>query len=292
MFIVVGGTVFLFGANVVLKKKVDRQTSQLKEDIKKRRAVEKELREHREDLEKKVKKRTEELEESLEELKTFTYSVSHDLRAPVRAMKGFSGILLEESGDKLDDTGKEYLKRINTSAENMDDLISDLLRYGRLTHEKMEVQDVSLRDVVDEAVSEFGEEIERTGARVKTIGEFPDVIANRMILKQCCFNLIENALKFVEDEKIPEVEIRANKMNGYVRLEVKDNGIGIAKEHHDKIFRVFERLHGCEVYSGTGVGLAIVRKGIERMGGEVGVKSEPGRGSIFWIRLPVSEGDG
>ncbi len=291
MFIVVGGIVFLFGTNLVLKKKVDQRTVELRDDIRKRKAVEKELREHRENLEKTVEKRTMELQGSLEELKTFTYSVSHDLRAPVRAMEGFSGILLEDSGDKLDETGKEYLERINASAHNMDKLITDLLKYGRLTHEKMEVKRVPLRRLVNEAISEFGDEIESTGARVKINGEFPDVIANEMILKQCISNLLENAIKFVEDGKVPEVEIRTIIMDGEMRLEVEDNGIGISKEYHDKIFQVFERLHGREVYSGTGVGLAVVRKGIERMGGKVGVDSELGKGSIFWIQLPVSEGD-
>ncbi len=289
MFIVVGGIVFLFGTNLVLKKKVDLRTAELRDDIRKRKSVEKDLREHRENLEDTVEKRTKELQGSLEELKTFTYSVSHDLRAPVRAMKGFSGILLEESGDKLDDTGKEYLERINAATHNMDKLMSDLLRYGRLTHEKMEVKRVPLRRSVDDVISEFSDEIESMGAKVKTNGKFPDVIANEMILKQCISNLLENALKFVEDEKVPEVEIRSIMMNGDVRLEVGDNGIGIAKEYHDKIFEVFERLHGREVYSGTGVGLAVVRKGIERMGGKVGVDSEPGKGSMFWIRLPMAE---
>ncbi len=275
MFIVAGGIVLLFGVNIVLKKKVNRRTSELREDIRKRKGVENELREHREELEEKVNKRTEELQESLDELKTFTYSVSHDLKAPVRSMQAFSGILLDEFGDELDDTGVEYLERINSSAKNMNILISDLLRYGHLTHEEMELERVSLQDVVEEVISDLKDEIESTEAIVKVSGRSSDVRANRMILKQCISNLLGNAIKFVEEERVPDIEINTKDVDGYARLEVKDNGIGIDKEYNDKIFRVFERLHGREVYSGTGVGLAIVKK--EQSGWEVKLESNRNR---------------
>lgn len=287
ILIIACGAVFLIGTSIVLKRKVDQRTSELREDIKKRKEVEKELREHEENLEKTVQRRTEELQNSLDELKTFSYSVSHDLRAPVRAMEGFSSILLEDYGDGLDETGKDYLKRIHDSAQNMDRLISDLLKYGRLTHEAKELKRVSLENVVQEVISDLEDKIDYSGARIKTSGDFPDVTANKTILKQCVSNLVKNAVKFVEDGEQPEVDIRGEKVDDKVRLEVKDNGIGIPEEHHEKIFDVFERLHGRETYSGTGVGLAIVRKGIERMNGEVGVRSEPGKGSIFWITLPL-----
>ncbi|MFO7990862.1 MAG: ATP-binding protein [Thermoplasmata archaeon] len=289
IFIIAVGTVFLIGTSIVLKRKVNQRTSELREDIKKRREVEIELRKHEENLEKTVQQRTEELQDSLEELKTFSYSVSHDLRAPVRAMEGFSSILLEDYSDELDQTGRDYLKRIHNSSQNMDRLISDLLKYGRLTHEAKEVKRVSLENVVKDVISDLEDEIEDSGAHLKTTGVFPDVTANKTMLKQCISNLIKNAIKFVENGKRPEIEISGEKVGNEARVEVKDNGIGIPEEHQEKIFDVFERLHGRETYSGTGVGLAIVRKGIERMGGEIGVESTPGEGSTFWITLPLGE---
>ena len=281
--------VFLFGVNIFLKKKVDKQTIDLREDIEKREAVEEELREHRERLEEMVNQRTKDLQDSLEELKTFTYSVSHDLRAPVRAMEGFSGILLQEYAEDMEEPAKDYMVRINAAAKNMDKLITDLLRYGRLTHEEIRVRELPLRQVVDDAVLQFKGELEKTGATVTVAGDFPRVIANDFILKQCILNIIENAVKFVDEGTTPEIEIRSKTLKDSTILEVKDNGIGISEEYHDKIFNVFERLHGGDAYSGTGVGLAVVRKGIERMGGRVGVRSKPGTGSVFWIELPLVE---
>jgi signal transduction histidine kinase len=234
------------------------------------------------------KKAEEALKESNDELEAFSYSVSHDLRAPVRAMQGFARVLVEDYGEKLDDAARDYLDRIVSGACRMDNLIQDLLVYSRLGHTELSLGPISLKQLIHEIVRQITPDIEVRKAEVFISDDLPEVVANKMALGQALENLITNGMKFMPDGVTPKVRIEAQTIGRLVRLWIIDNGIGIPEEHHSRIFRVFERLHTAETYPGTGIGLAIVRKGIERMNGRVGLESSPGQGSRFWIELPAA----
>jgi PAS domain S-box-containing protein len=244
---------------------------------------------HAAELEARVEERIAELAEANAELEAFAYTVAHDLRAPLRAMAGFSAALAEDYGESFDAAGRDYLERIVSAAARMDELIRDLLAYARLSQAEIVLEPVALDAVVAEAVAQHESEAAATGARVVVAPGLPAVQASRATLVQVLSNLVGNALKFVVPGAAPVVRVRAEAQEGAVRLWVEDEGIGIPPEHAARVFRVFERLHGQEAYPGTGIGLAIVRKGIERMGGRVGVESEPESGSRFWIELPPAK---
>jgi signal transduction histidine kinase len=212
-------------------------------------------------------------------------------------MEGFSQALLEDYADRLDPVGQDYAHRIAAAAQHMDILIQDLLGYSRLSRIEMKLRPVVLEGVVQEALSLLTSEIQEKSAQVAVERPLPRVVGHQATLVRMVENLLSNAVKFVAPDVQPQVRVWAETIpttrppdhpTTLVRLWVEDNGIGIASEHHERIFRIFERLHGVETYPGTGVGLAIVRKGMERMGGRVGVESEPGLGSRFWVELPRS----
>jgi PAS domain S-box-containing protein len=246
----------------------------------------------REEYATELERRTEELREVNAELEAFSYSVSHDLRAPLRALRGFSEALLEDHAQALDEEGQEYARRIGDAAQRMDRLIEDILAYSRLSRAQLRLQPVSLTRVVAEALRELKHEVSTRGARVRVEQRLPEVMSHQTTLVQIVSNLMTNALKFVAPGVRPQMRIWAEPLAasaaGTVRLYIEDNGIGIAPEHTERIFGVLERLHGAEAYPGTGIGLAIVRRGIERLGGRVGVESNPGGGSRFWLELPAN----
>lgn len=227
----------------------------------------------------------EKLKEVNEELEAFGYSVAHDLRAPLRAMQGFARAMLEDCADQLDDTGREYAQRIVGAGQRLDGMIQDLLAYSRVARTDIELHPTPLETAVAQALSALQTEADAREAQILVEGPLPQVLAHSTTLAQVIGNLISNALKFTAPGVAPEVRVWAEERGSAARLWVQDNGIGIAPEHHKRIFRVFERLHGVEAYPGTGIGLAIVRKGVERMGGRVGVESEVGKGSRFWIEF-------
>lgn len=247
------------------------------------------VQDSRHELEGRVKTRTNELQERNEELESFAYSISHDLRAPLRAMDGFSQALLEEYGDRLDATGRQYAERVKAGARRMDMLIRDLLAYSRMTRADIRVSPIELDRVIRNATEQVEGDARAKGARVVVEETMPRVMGHEATLTQVVMNLVANGIKFVPAGRVPEVRIRTEARNGQVRLWILDNGIGIPKEYHERIFRVFERLHRTDEYPGTGIGLAIVRKGVERMGGRVGLESEPDKGTSFWIDLPRAE---
>jgi PAS domain S-box-containing protein len=240
-------------------------------------------------LERRVEERTRALEEVNQELKAFSYTVSHDLRAPLRAVEGFAEILLDEFGDKLGEDGQRYAKRIVDAAARMDDLIEDLLAYSRLTSSDLHLQRVELAALVEKATAELSESPDYASARIEVRPPFPAVHAHRTVLRQVVLNLLSNAVKFVPKGRNPDIKVWSEARDDAVRVWVEDNGIGIAPEHQSEIFNVFQRLHAPGAYPGTGIGLAIVRRGVERMNGESGVISELGKGSRFWIELPQAE---
>jgi signal transduction histidine kinase len=229
------------------------------------------------------------LQESNAALDAFAYTVSHDLRAPLRAMQGFSTALLEDCGDQLSPQGKEYATRVIAAATRMDALIQDLLTYSRLSRTDIVLEDLPLDVAVDTVLQRLSAVITDRQAAIEVLRPLPAVHGHRATLQQCLINLIGNALKFTAPGAVPQIRLRAETANGWVRLWVEDRGIGIAAEYCERIFRVFERLHGAEAYPGTGIGLAIVKKGVERMAGRTGVDSVSGHGSRFWIELPLGK---
>ena len=239
---------------------------------------------HMEELEQRVTERTAELDDSNRELDAFAYSVAHDLRAPLRAMHGFADAVLEDHGPDLGDEGRDYLNRIIKSAKSMDTLIQDLLAYSRIGRTKLELEKVSLAELVQETLVELHQEIAASSAQVETAVPPLTVLAHRVTLKQVLLNLVSNALKFVAPGKTPQIRIWVVARQGMVEICIRDKGIGIAPEHRERIFNVFERLHGAEAYPGTGIGLSIVKKGLARMHGEVSVESDS-NGTTFHARL-------
>jgi PAS domain S-box-containing protein len=280
-----------FLADVVITPLFDRAGrlqgfTKVTRDVTGRKELEQQLRRHAEELE----RRTRELQDANAALEAFGYSVSHDLRTPLRNMQTLAQVLLEDHADRLDEGGRDFCRRIAQAARKMDTLINDLLAYSRLSRTDLSLGRVDLNGIVAEARATLADEIDGRGAEVTVAGPLPAVAGHRVTLVQVVTNLLGNALKFVAPDVKPKVHVRAEDRGRFVRLWVEDNGLGIAPEHRERIFSVFERLHGEESYPGTGIGLAIVRKGVERMGGRAGVESEPGRGSRFWLDLPKSGG--
>jgi PAS domain S-box-containing protein len=251
-----------------------------------------ELVERSAELEMQVAARTAELRRTIDFLESFCYSIAHDLRSPLRAMQGFAFALMEDYSDRLNHRGKDYAQRIMNSCLRMDKLLVDLLDYGRLSHISLPQKKVSLSAEVHEALEGLAGQLTVSGAVIEIQEPLPEVIGNSTILLQVLTNLISNAVKFVRKDVTPHVRIYAEpKQGNSVRLNVRDNGIGIEPHLQPKIFRAFEKLHPEDFYPGTGIGLAIVQKGIERMGGRVGVESEVGKGSRFWFELPLARSD-
>ncbi|MGZ8919855.1 MAG: PAS domain S-box protein [Limisphaerales bacterium] len=261
-------------------------------DITERKRTEESIKEMNQELEVRVQRRTAALQESKEQMEAFSYTVAHDLRAPLRGMQGFAHALMDDYQSKLDQEALDYLGRIMSSAERMDALIQDLLEYSRLSGSDLTFRSVPVKDVVQNALERHAGDIQKTRAEVQVQLERGFVKAHPATLENAMSNLVANALKFSRPGIAPKLTIRAIDKGEMVQISVQDNGIGIAPEHHGRIFRVFERLHGEQSFPGTGIGLAIVKKGVERMGGRVGVESEAGEGSLFWIELPKAAEEG
>lgn len=242
------------------------------------------LRSENRELERRVAQRTAELEAANQELEAFSYSISHDLRAPLRAVNGFAGIVLEDYGSLLPEEGQRYLERIRKGGQRMGDLIDDLLAFSRLSRQPMTRRAVDNRRLVQEIIEELAPQPASNQLELR-IGELPPAVGDPALLKQVWANLISNALKYSRGRTPPVVEIGSSQDNGENIYFVRDNGTGFDMRYAEKLFGVFQRLHREEEFEGTGVGLAIARRVIHRHGGRIWAESEIGRGATFYFSL-------
>jgi PAS domain S-box-containing protein len=250
-----------------------------------------ESKQHAATLEATVAERTALLRETIGALEAFSYSIAHDMRAPLRSMQGFADILLTEYADKLDATGQGFLKRIAASASRMDRLIQDVLSYSRVVRADMPLETVNVESLLRGIIESYPT-LAPEKADILLESPLPPVLGNEAMLTQVFSNLLGNAVKFVAMGVKPRIRVWAREGGtagaegvppGFIRIHFQDSGIGVAADQHEKIFAIFQRVD--KAYEGTGIGLAIVKKAVERMAGKVGVASEPGAGSIFWIEI-------
>lgn len=245
-----------------------------------------ELKKRKEDLELEVAARTAALTDTVQHLEAFAYTISHDLRAPLRAIKGLTLALREDYSPLYDEQGKDFADRVVDAVERMEQLIAALLSYSRIGKGEVPVVQIELEEYLPRLRTHWQAELNSKGGELEIAHHLPAVLANPTLLDQALTNLVSNALKFVAPGTVPHVQVQAESVDGMVRVEVIDNGIGIEPKHCSRLFQIFQRLHATDKYPGLGIGLLIVRKAVERMGGRVGVQSEPGKGSCFWLELP------
>lgn len=249
------------------------------EDIKRAEAV---VAEQGLVLEKAVVERTAELRETVGELEALSYGVSHDMRAPLRAMRGFAEIILNDHGAQLDREGLVYLQKISAAARRMDTLIDDVLTYTRILRSELKMRSVDLSVILHEIMDTYPE-LQISEAEIVLVEPLPSVLGHDASLTQVFSHLLSNAVKFVSPGTKPQVKIHAEDKSTHVRIWIDDNGVGIATQAQQRIFSVFERVSPAT--AGNGIGLAVVRKAVRRMSGDVGVESSPGGGSKFWVEL-------
>jgi signal transduction histidine kinase len=288
------------------------------------RDSEQQLREANLDLERRVAERTATLEETISDLEDFSHSITHDLRAPLRAIRSFAQILGEECLTCAQPAAQDHIHRITSAAARMDKLIQDVLQYSRLARSELRLASVNVQELL-EGIIESYPSFQPPEVEIKIDGPLPRLQGNEAALTQCFSNLLGNAVKFVAPGTHPQVRVWAECVEGpqskaqspksearngalesgltqhaprttqpappspppFVRLWFEDNGVGIPKDAQQRIFKMFQRLD--KTYDGTGVGLTVVRKAVEKMGGRVGLESEPGRGSRFWLELKAAD---
>jgi len=253
-------------------------------DISELKKTQQALEQSRDELEQRVQQRTRQLEEANKELETFSYTVSHDLKAPLRGIDGYSRLLLEDHAGQLEEEGQIFLQNLRASAEQMSQLIDDLLAYSRLERRHLQPQHIALSTIIKRVENEFLDQLKDVQLQV-TIPSLElniDADALMLILR----NLLGNAIKFSRQAKPPKISIKASKTDNIVCLTVEDNGIGFDMQFHDRIFEIFQRLQRAEEYPGTGIGLAISLKAAGRVGGRLYAKSSSGKGTTFYLELP------
>ncbi len=300
------GKAALVFANITARKKTEQALIAAKEQ----------LRSHADKLENIVQERTKNLQEMVGELQRFSYALMHDMRAPLRALRSYSDVLLSQCAGQLQPRHEDLLQRMQAAAERMDALVTDALQYSKAVQEELALRPVNAAKLLRGMVESYPQ-FQPPKAEIRMQESMPLVLANAAALTQCFSSLLNNAVQFVQPGKMPAIRVWAEARNAeresvgasecravasntvprsdapdpphvpYVRLWFEDNGIGIAKEHQEQIWTMFQRLHGG--HEGTGIGLALVRKLVERMKGRAGVESEPGQGSRFWVELQAAD---
>ncbi len=241
------------------------------------------------DLEQRIIDRTAALDAKSRELETFAYSVAHDLKAPLRGIQGYSRLLLEEHAATLNGEGSTFLNTIQNSAEEMDTLIEDLLDYSRLERRELKIERIELKRLVESIVEQKQRESAKREVDVVLNVNGGDVAVDINGLTQALRNYVDNAFKFTQSVSGPRIEVGSKETANGHQLWVRDNGVGFDMKHGDRIFEIFQRLNRPEEYPGTGIGLAIVRKAMERMGGRAWAESQPGQGATFYLEIPTSQ---
>jgi signal transduction histidine kinase len=272
-------------ANESLEDRVCQRTAELeaanaalKDEIAERERAEKELR-----------RKTRELEALSREMENFAYVASHDLQEPLRKINGFAQLVQEHLGERLDQDGRDYLDRMVRASDRMNVMVKDLLLLSRAGGEAVMQQPVNLNRVMERVANDLEPAIREAGATLN-VGDLPTVKSNPLQMEQVFLNLISNAIKYRDKARPPVIDISADLVDaGYTRIAVKDNGIGFDPAQAERIFQPFQRLHSQREYPGTGMGLPICRKIVERLGGEIAAEGRPGEGSTFYFTLPLME---
>lgn len=257
-------------------------------DIEDQKAAEKKILELNADLEQRVNRRTAQLNSLNKELKTFTYSVTHDLKAPLRHIEGYSQILLEDYAKNLDDTGVSYIERIIRAVEKMRRLIDGLLAYTKLDTLPWAPHKLSINTLVEKMLNDYAIEIHQNQIQIVLNLQESIVLVDEEGLLQVLGNLLDNAIKYSKKQKEPIIEIGSQKLEDKTLIWVKDNGVGFDMDFHDKIFEIFQRLHTESEFPGTGIGLAIAHKAAQRMRGKLWAESASGKGATFFLEIPDS----
>jgi signal transduction histidine kinase len=238
----------------------------------------------KEELERTVGERTQQLQEAVEQLEAFAYSIAHDMRAPLRAMHQYAETVARDFGPQVPAEGRAYLNKIMAASEKLDLLIREVLVYTRVSQGRLDLKSLSLERLLSDTLLAYPQ---LTAPNVELHARLPlhSVIGDETALTQAISNLLTNAVKFVPGDRKPEITVWTTLAGDNVRISVQDNGIGIRREDRKRIFKMFEKLHPDSKVEGSGIGLTIARRAVERMGGKLGVDSTEGRGSTFWIEL-------
>jgi light-regulated signal transduction histidine kinase (bacteriophytochrome) len=269
-----------------LEWRVEERTVQLAEEIEERKSAEEEIRRLNLELEQRVLQRTAQLKAANEELESFAYSISHDLRSPLLAIDGFSKILEKRYSDQLDLEAKRIISVVRNSTSRMGQLIDDLLSFSRWGRQEMKMSQIDMVDLAKEVFSQLSSSDRNVRFH---IGSLPPIRADHSMIRQVLFNLLSNALKFSSSQEERLIEVGGREGPSENTYYVKDNGVGFDPEYTNKLFSVFSRLHRPEEFSGTGVGLAIVKRLISGHGGKVWAEGAPDQGATFWFTLPRRE---